>query len=226
MAGVPWCIWTGRIIMRPRQPRLPRRRLLRRRPKADGEQKGHTARGAGGAEAGVRKVAAKANGQPIPTRMPTQPRMSMRTRRSATSARKALQKAGAKSPKPPNRETKAGTGRKGPRRRGRRGGRRGRSGQRPQQAAGEEAQGDVRAEAPKHKEARPSGDGEGRQNGAGRQKRSEEAPPQEVQQPHHEAERVFATVTTASEKSPASSEPRVEGPAEPEAPRRRGWWQR
>ena len=116
--------------------------------------------------------------------------------------------------------------RKGPRRRGRRGGRRGRSGQRPQQAAGEEAQGDVRAEAPKHKEARPSGDGEGRQNGAGRQKRSEEAPPQEVQQPHHEAERVFATVTTASEKSPASSEPRVEGPAEPEAPRRRGWWQR
>ena len=124
------------------------------------------------------------------------------------------------------RDESGGQIRKSPRRRGRRGGRRGRSGQRPQQAAGEEAQGDVRAEAPKHKEARPSGDGEGRQNGAGRQKRSEEAPPQEVQQPHHEAERVFATVTTASEKSPASSEPRVEGPAEPEAPRRRGWWQR
>ena len=124
------------------------------------------------------------------------------------------------------RDESGGQIRKGPRRRGRRGGRRGRSGQRPQQAAGEEAQGDVRAEAPKHKEARPSGDGEGRQNGAGRQKRSEEAPPQEVQQPHHEAERVFATVTTASEKSPASSEPRVEGPAEPETPRRRGWWQR
>ena len=116
--------------------------------------------------------------------------------------------------------------RKGPRRRGRRGGRRGRSGQRPQQSPGEEAQGDAPAEALLHKEARPSGEGDGRQNGAGRQKRSDEAPPQEVQQPHHEAERVLATVARASEKPPASSEPRVEGPAEPESPRRRGWWQR
>jgi ribonuclease E len=129
----------------------------------------------------------------------------------------SVAESGGEEPKAAEPRDESGQLRKGPRRRGRRGGRRGRPGQRPQQAAGEEAQGDV---------ARPSGDGEGRQNGAGRQKRSEEAPPQEVQQPHHEAERVFATVTTASEKSPASSEPRVEGPAEPEAPRRRGWWQR
>jgi ribonuclease E len=129
----------------------------------------------------------------------------------------SVAESGGEEPKAAEPRDESGQVRKGPRRRGRRGGRRGRSGQRPQQAAGEEAQGDV---------ARPSGDGEGRQNGAGRQKRSEEAPPQEVQQPHHEAEHVFATVTTASEKSPASSEPRVEGPAEPEAPRRRGWWQR
>ncbi len=112
-----------------------------------------------------------------------------------------------------------GQSRKGPRRRGRRGGRRGRSGQRPQ-----ESQSDLPAEALLHKEARPSGEGDGRQNGAGRQKRSDDAPPQEIQQPHHEAERVF--VATASEKPAASSEPRVEGPAEPESPRRRGWWQR
>ena len=138
----------------------------------------------------------------------------------------SVAESGGEEPKAAEPRDESGQVRKGPRRRGRRGGRRGRLGQRPQQAAGEEAQGDVRAEAPKHKEARPSGDGEGRQNGAGRQKRSEEAPPQEVQQPHHEAERVFATVTTASEKSPASGEPRIEGPAEPEAPRRRGWWQR
>ncbi len=118
-----------------------------------------------------------------------------------------------------------GQNRKGPRRRGRRGGRRGRTGQRPQQAPGEEAQGDIRAEAPLHDEARPSDEG-GQQNGAGRQKRSDDAPPQEAQQPHHEAERVFATVATTSEKPPASSEPRVEGAAEPESPRRRGWWQR
>jgi ribonuclease E len=112
-----------------------------------------------------------------------------------------------------------GQSRKGPRRRGRRGGRRGRSGQRPQ-----ESQSDLPAEALLHKEARPSGEGDVRQNGAGRQKRSDDAPPQVIQQPHHEAERVF--VATASEKPPASSEPRVEGPAEPESPRRRGWWQR
>jgi ribonuclease E len=114
--------------------------------------------------------------------------------------------------------------RKGPRRRGRRGGRRGRSGQRAQQSPGEEAHGDAPPEA--HKEAKPSGESDGRQNGAGRQKRSDDAPSQEVQQPHHEAERVLATVARASEKPPASSEPRVEGPAEPESPRRRGWWQR
>jgi len=113
--------------------------------------------------------------------------------------------------------------RKGPRRRGRRGGRRGRAGQRPQRAPGEE--GEISAEPQAQEDARPSGDGEGRQNGAGRQKRvDEEARPREVQQPHHEAERVFANV--ASEKPPASSEPRIEGPAEPDAPRRRGWWQR
>jgi len=119
-----------------------------------------------------------------------------------------------------------GQNRKGPRRRGRRGGRRGRSGQRPQQSAGEDARGDALAEAVLHKEARPAGEGDVRQNGTGRQKRADEAPPQEVQQPHHEAERVLASVSRASEKPLASSEPRVEGPAEPESPRRRGWWQR
>ena len=78
------------------------------------------------------------------------------------------------------------------------------------------AQGDAPAERGLHKEARPAGEGDVRQNGAGRQKRADEAPPQEVQQPHHEAERVLASVSKASEKPPASSEPRVEGPAEAE----------
>jgi ribonuclease E len=114
--------------------------------------------------------------------------------------------------------------RKGPRRRGRRGGRRGRSGQRPPRP-GEETSGEVRAESKARGESEPSGDGEGRQNGAGRHKRSEEAPAKEVQQPRHAAERVFETVSSGSEKPPAT-EPRVEGPAEPDAPRRRGWWQR
>jgi ribonuclease E len=103
--------------------------------------------------------------------------------------------------------------RKGPRRRGRRGGRRGRSGQRPQRGPGEEAA--------------ASAEGDGRQNGAGRKPLPEEAPAKEVAKPpHHEAERVFATATTVSEQPASSGEIRVEGPAEPEAPRRKGWWQR
>ncbi len=116
--------------------------------------------------------------------------------------------------------------RKGPRRRGRRGGRRGRSGQRPPRVAGEEAPGEVRGEAQARGEAAPSAESEGRQNGAGRKPRSEGAPKKKVSHPHHEAERVFETVATVSEQPAPPSEARVEDQGEPEAPRRRGWWQR
>ena len=114
--------------------------------------------------------------------------------------------------------------RKGPRRRGRRGGRRGRPGQRPQRAPGDDAEVGVERHAQEH--ANPSGDSEGRQNGAGRQRSSEEAPPREVQRKHNEAEHALATAATTREKPPATSEPRVEGPSEPDVPRRKGWWQR
>jgi ribonuclease E len=115
--------------------------------------------------------------------------------------------------------------RKGPRRRGRRGGRRGRSGQRPTRAPGEEAPGEARA----HGEAAPQAEGEGRQNGAGRKPRSDEAPKKEkevAKSSHHKAERVLETVATVSEPPAPPSEARAEDQGEPEAPRRRGWWQR
>jgi ribonuclease E len=109
-----------------------------------------------------------------------------------------------------------GAPRKGPRRRGRRGGRRGRSGQRPERA-GEEARAEPRAE----------GEGEARQNGAGRKPRSEESPKEDdTHQPRHAAERVLEAVNTGGETGAKSSEAHTETRAEPEAPRRRGWWQR
>jgi ribonuclease E len=109
-----------------------------------------------------------------------------------------------------------GAPRKGPRRRGRRGGRRGRSGQRPERA-GEEARAEPRAE----------GEGEARQNGAGRKPRSEESPKEDdTHQPRHAAERVLEAVNTGGEMGAKSSEAHTETRAEPEAPRRRGWWQR
>ncbi|HEX9751917.1 MAG TPA: ribonuclease E/G [Methyloceanibacter sp.] len=117
--------------------------------------------------------------------------------------------------------------RKGPRRRGRRGGRRGRSGQRPPRAAGEEAPGEVRAEPHARGEVAPHTVSEGRQNGAGRKPRPEGAPKKEAaKHPHHEDERIFETVATVSEQPAPPSEARVEDQSEPEAPRRRGWWQR
>jgi ribonuclease E len=106
--------------------------------------------------------------------------------------------------------------RKGPRRRGRRGGRRGRSGQRPQRAPGEETQGDVSPEA--QGERGGSIQAEERQNGAGRRER-EEAPAR------FEAAPPLETVTRASE-APSPSEAQAESPADPDRPRRRGWWQR
>jgi ribonuclease E len=109
----------------------------------------------------------------------------------------------------------SGAARKGPRRRGRRGGRRGRSGQRPP-AQGED--GEVRAEP------RGQDEGDGRQNGASHPRTEDQAPPD--RKPRHEAERVLASVTTAPEPPPAKSEPRLEGPAESDAPRRTGWWRR
>ena len=60
----------------------------------------------------------------------------------------SVAESGGEEPKAAEPRDESGQVRKGPRRRGRRGGRRGRSGQRQQQAAGEEAQGDVRR-APK-----------------------------------------------------------------------------
>jgi hypothetical protein len=75
-------------------------------------------------------------------------------------------------------------------------------------------------------EGPPSAEAE-RQNGAGRKPLAEEAPAKEVAQPpHHEAEHVFETVTTVSEQPSPPSEARGETHGEPEAPRRRGWWQR
>ncbi len=108
--------------------------------------------------------------------------------------------------------------RKGPRRRGRRGGRRGRQSQGAPRASGEEMPAEVRAE--------PQADGEGRQNGAGRQPRAEATPEKEIAKPpHREAERVFETVARVSEQ-PAPVETHVEAQSEPEGPRRKGWWSR
>jgi ribonuclease E len=105
--------------------------------------------------------------------------------------------------------------RKGPRRRGRRGGRRGRQGQRPPETAGD---GPV-AEAG----GGPSADSDVKQNGVTHKPRSEPARKEEAAKArHHEAERVFETV---NERTPPS-EARAENQGEPEAPRRRGWWQR
>jgi ribonuclease E len=108
-----------------------------------------------------------------------------------------------------------GAQRKGPRRRGRRGGRRGRAGQRPERAGGEEARADAQDE------------GEVRQNGAGRKPLSEESPKEDVaHQPPHAAERILETADTSGETATKSSEAHAEARTEPEAPRRRGWWQR
>jgi ribonuclease E len=117
--------------------------------------------------------------------------------------------------------------RKGPRRRGRRGGRRGRSGQRPQRAPGEEGPTGARSESLMSGESAQHAAEDGRRNGAGRKPHPEETPTKEAgKEPHHEAERVFETVAVASEPTVKSSEARAEAQAEPEAPRRKGWWQR
>jgi ribonuclease E len=109
--------------------------------------------------------------------------------------------------------------RKGPRRRGRRGGRRGRSGQRPPLTPGEES---VRAELHPDDEARPRAEAEASQNGARSKPHIEEASEtRDAEQPRSD-ERLFETVTA---EQPAG-EPRVEPHSEPEAPRRKGWWQR
>jgi hypothetical protein len=65
-------------------------------------------RGAGGAEAGVQKAAAKDNGSRTltPRLMLTPTQTSTRTRRSTTSGRKAERKALARSPGPPKRRAK------------------------------------------------------------------------------------------------------------------------
>jgi ribonuclease E len=128
-------------------------------------------------------------------------------------------------PKAEANEQGAAQARKGPRRRGRRGGRRGRSGQRSQRALGEEAPLELRSQAEGQAE-RGASEEEAHQSGARRQRRPEESPRTDIEQPRHEAERVFETVSTAREKPSASGEVRVEGPATPEAPRRKGWWQR
>ncbi|MGD9501414.1 MAG: Rne/Rng family ribonuclease [Methyloceanibacter sp.] len=105
--------------------------------------------------------------------------------------------------------------RKGPRRRGRRGGRRGRSGQRPQRAPGEEGPAEGRIEVQGEREASFAADGS--MNGRGA---APEAEPQ-AQQPAP----VLETFDRAPEPEPPSGA-RAEAQGEPEAPRRRGWWQR
>jgi hypothetical protein len=85
----------------------------------------------------------------------------------------------------------------------------------------------VRAEPHARGEVAPHTVSEGRQNGAGRKPRPEGAPKKEAaKHPHHEDERIFETVATVSEQPAPPSEARVEDQSEPEAPRRRGWWQR
>ncbi len=109
--------------------------------------------------------------------------------------------------------------RKGPRRRGRRGGRRGRQGQGSPRAPGEEMPAEARAE--------PQADGEGRQNGAALQPRSEGGPEKEIAKPpHRETARVFETVARVSEQPAPAVETHVETQSEPEGPRRKGWWSR
>ena len=63
-----------------------------------------------------------------------------------------------------------------------------------------------------------------RPNAAGRKPRAEEDK-DTPKQPRHEEERVLETADTAHEQ-PGAGETRVEAQAEPETPRRRGWWQR
>lgn len=76
-------------------------------------------------------------------------------------------------------------------------------------------------------EAAPQAEAESRQNGAGRKPRADEAPAKEpAKHERDEVERVFETIDAASEQPAKSSEARAEAQAEPEAPRRRGWWQR
>ena len=65
--------------------------------------------------------------------------------------------------------------------------------------------------------AAPAGGG-GRQNGAGRHGRRDAGP-------EREAEPALETAATVSEPEPPSKT-HAESQDEPEAPRRRGWWQR
>jgi len=130
--------------------------------------------------------------------------------------------AGPRSSEAKDEETGA-QGRKGPRRRGRRGGRRGRSGSRPQPTAGEEG----RFEAETNAETTRDAESESRQNGAGRQPRAEQRPVQEgAEERHRGAERVLESVVTASEPPAKPGEALADVEAEPETPRRKGWWSR
>jgi len=80
---------------------------------------------------------------------------------------------------------------------------------------------------PTEARAEPQADGEGRQNGAARQPRSEGGPEKEIAKPPHlETARVFETVARVSEQPAPGVETHVETPSEPEAPRRKGWWSR
>ena len=115
--------------------------------------------------------------------------------------------------------------RKGTRRRGRRGGRRGRPGQKHQQATAEEATGEARAERQPRPEDGPKLEAEAQEDGASRKGKEEHHGAELAKQPHQDAERMFETVTTGAEQEPAP-EGRPKAHDEPEAPRRRGWWQR
>ncbi|HEU4475443.1 MAG TPA: hypothetical protein VFR71_01935, partial [Methyloceanibacter sp.] len=94
------------------------------------------------------------------------------------------------------------------------------------QAPGE-ASHERRSEAHPSDEVRPrSAATDGSQNGAPLETRSDEASKQPAEARHYpETERVFETVAAATEQ-PAPAERRAEAENEPEAPRRKGWWQR
>jgi ribonuclease E len=116
--------------------------------------------------------------------------------------------------------------RNGPRRRGRRGGRRGRAGQKPQQAPGDDAHGERRAEMPRQEDAAMPAVAEAVQDGGRPGPDADEtAEGKPERRPPAGSEPLFETFAAASEHPP-SAEPHAEAPGETEAPRRRGWWQR
>ena len=217
-ASGAWCIWTGRIIARPRRAAPPDAASAAAESEANREDR---ARGAGGAEGGVLR-AARDSGRHSPARVIVPGRAAERRRggargtrqkplrhRRGISRREARDESGAQARKGRAGEAAAAAG-VAARVKGR---------SVPRRGGGRESAPSRR----RTEDARPSADGEGRQNGAGRQKRAEEARPREV---HNRITRLSACsrMSARNRRRAASLASKVQ--AEPDAPRRRGWWQR